>query len=90
MSFEDRQGLLGHRSGRITNHYPAAESGDLLDAANQVVGPESRKTPALLVLKKKRLARMHQPRDLLVKFGAPGRTNFELFTLNPGQLEYLP
>ncbi|MEQ9562451.1 MAG: tyrosine-type recombinase/integrase [Woeseiaceae bacterium] len=53
VSFEDRQDLLGHRSGRITTHYSAAELGNLLSAANQVVGEGSRKTPALFVLKKK-------------------------------------
>ena len=53
VSFEDRQDLLGHRSGRITTHYSAAELGNLLSAANRVVGEGSRKTPALFVLKKK-------------------------------------
>jgi len=53
VSFEDRQDLLGHRSGRITSHYSAAELGNLIDAANSIVGQGSRKTPALVVLKKK-------------------------------------
>jgi len=53
VSFEDRQDLLGHRSGRITTHYSAAEFGNLLSAANRVVGQGSRKTPALFILKKK-------------------------------------
>jgi len=53
VSFEDRQDLLGHRSGRITTHYSAAEVGSLLSAANRVVGEGSRKTPALFILKKK-------------------------------------
>jgi integrase len=53
VSFEDRQDLLGHKSGRITSHYSAAELGSLIDAANQVVGEGSRKSPALVVLKKK-------------------------------------
>jgi len=48
VSFEDRQDLLGHRSGRITTHYSAAEIGDLIAAANQVI--KSRKTPVLTVL----------------------------------------
>lgn len=34
--FEDRQDLLGHRSGRITTHYSAAEIHKLLEAANKV------------------------------------------------------
>jgi hypothetical protein len=40
--FEDRQDLLGHRSGRIISHYPAAELINLIKAANQVVGRGSR------------------------------------------------
>ena len=50
---ENRQDLLGHRSGRITTRYSAAELGNLFSASNLVVGEGSRKTPALLVLKKK-------------------------------------
>ena len=36
VSFEDRQDLLGHRSGRITTHYCAAELHRLLEAAELV------------------------------------------------------
>ena len=36
VSFEDRQDLLGHKSGRITTHYSAAEVGNLIKAANKV------------------------------------------------------
>ena len=53
VSFEDRQDLLGHRSGRITSHYSAAELGSLIEAANQVVGEGSRKSPALVMLRNK-------------------------------------
>jgi integrase len=53
VSLEDRQDLLGHRSGRITSHYSAAELTSLIEAANKVVGQGSRKSPALVVLKKK-------------------------------------
>ena len=52
VSFEDRQDLLGHRSGRITTHYSAAELANLIDAANKVCDVGSRKTPALVILKK--------------------------------------
>ena len=38
VSFEDRQDLLGHRSGRITTHYSSAELQNLFEAANQVCG----------------------------------------------------
>jgi integrase len=52
VSFEDRQDLLGHRSGRITTHYSASELANLIDAANKVCDAGSRKTPALVILKK--------------------------------------
>jgi len=53
VSFEDRQDLLGHRSGRVTTHYSAAELESLIAAAERVCGEHSRKTPALVVLKQK-------------------------------------
>lgn len=37
VSYEDRQDLLGHRSGRITTHYSQAELSNLLDAANLII-----------------------------------------------------
>ena len=36
VSLEDRQDLLGHRSGKITTHYSSAELQDLYEAANKV------------------------------------------------------
>lgn len=42
VSFEDRQDLLGHKSGRITTHYSQAELENLIDAANNVCGENSR------------------------------------------------
>ncbi len=54
ISFEDRRDLLGHKSGRITTHYSQAELENLVAATNKVCGEESRKTPALVILKKKR------------------------------------
>ena len=53
VSFEDRQDLLGHRSGRITTHYSAAELANLIEAANRVCAEGSRKSPALVMLKPK-------------------------------------
>ena len=53
VSFEDRQDLLGHRSGRITTHYSAAELSSLIEAANKVCEQGSRKSPELVLLKKK-------------------------------------
>jgi integrase len=51
VSFEDRQDLLGHRSGRITTHYSAAELSKLLEAANRVCGSDERQ-PELVVLRR--------------------------------------
>ena len=73
VTFEDRQDLLGHRSGRITTHYSAAELANLIEAANRVCESGSRKTPALVILKNKRSPRERQAHDLRLKFGAPGR-----------------
>jgi integrase len=53
VTFEDRQDLLGHKSGRVTTHYSAAELGNLIAASNRVCGENSRKSPALVVLKRK-------------------------------------
>lgn len=52
VSFEDRQDLLGHKSGRITTHYSAAELGNLIAAANKVCKNEQNLTsPTLLRVK---------------------------------------
>ena len=56
VSYEDRQDLLGHKSGRITTHYSAAELENLIEAANKVCGENSRKSPALVLLKQKAVA----------------------------------
>jgi integrase len=51
VGFEDRQDLLGHRSGRITTHYSAAELSRLIEAANNVCGRTS-EMPELVVLRR--------------------------------------
>lgn len=51
VSFEDRQDLLRHRSGRITTHWSAAELSRLIDAAKSVCEREGRK-PELVVLRR--------------------------------------
>jgi len=51
VSFEDRQDLLGHRSGRITTHYSAAELPGLIDAANSLCEREGN-GPELVVLRR--------------------------------------
>ena len=53
VSFADRQDLLGHKSGRITDHYSQAEIENLIEAANRVCRKKSGKTPALVVLRQK-------------------------------------
>src|SRR6266478_3103476 len=53
VSFEDRQDLLGHRSGRITTHYSQAELTSLIEAAERVCATESRKSPATTWLRRK-------------------------------------
>jgi integrase len=50
VSFEDRQDLLGHRSGRITTHYSAADLSRLLEAANSMCERDGRR-PELVVLR---------------------------------------
>ncbi len=51
VSFEDRQDLLGHRSGRITTHYSAAELTKLIDAAESVCD-RGEGEPQLVVLRR--------------------------------------
>ena len=51
VSYEDRQDLLGHKSGRITTHYSGAELENLIEASNRVCGENSRKSPALVLLR---------------------------------------
>ncbi len=51
VSFEDRQDLLGHRSGRITTHYSAAELSNLIAAAESVCEKSGSK-PELVVLRR--------------------------------------
>jgi integrase len=50
VSFEDRQDLLGHRSGRITSHYSAAELSRLIEAADKACERDGR-WPEMVVLR---------------------------------------
>ena len=50
VSFEDRQDLLGHCSGRITTHYSAVELTRLIEAAEHVVDRNG-KWPELVMLR---------------------------------------
>lgn len=51
--YEDRQDLLGHKTGKVTTHYSAAELEGLIEAANSVCETKSSKSPALVMLKQK-------------------------------------
>jgi integrase len=53
VSFEDRQDLLGHRSGRITSHYSKAELSNLIEAAEKVCGSECHKIPTITWIRRK-------------------------------------
>jgi integrase len=44
VSFEDRQDLLRHKSGRITTHYSEPEPEHLIEAANKACPQEGHKT----------------------------------------------
>ncbi|HZF14824.1 MAG TPA: site-specific integrase [Steroidobacteraceae bacterium] len=52
VSFEDRQDLLGHKSGRITTHYSAAELENLIAAADRVCDEKSHKSPTATGLRR--------------------------------------
>jgi hypothetical protein len=45
------------KSEQITTHYSAAELRNLIDAANQVCADDSRKSPALVILKSRGVGR---------------------------------
>ena len=52
VGFEDRQDLLGHKSGKITTHYSAAEIGNLIVAANKVCNTnQGSNSPTFTLLK---------------------------------------
>ena len=49
VGFEDRQDFLGHRSGRATTHYSAAELGRLIEAAERVCDAKGRKSELVVL-----------------------------------------
>jgi len=53
VSYEDRQDLLGHKSGRITTHYSMPELESLIASAEAICWIKSRKSHALTMLRKK-------------------------------------
>jgi len=54
VSFEDRQDLLGHKSGRITTHYSAPELINLIEASERVCRQGGHKMDTIVYLRKKR------------------------------------
>ena len=56
VSFEDRQYVLGHKSGRITTHYSQAELANLIAASEKAHDSESRKSPATSWLRRRATA----------------------------------
>lgn len=53
VSLETRRVLLGHTNGDITSHYSAPELEELFLAASKVCSDNSRKTPAITLLRRK-------------------------------------
>lgn len=53
VSLEDRQDLLGHKSGRITTHYSAAELGNLLAAVEKIAEPVFQESPSLILIRQR-------------------------------------
>lgn len=58
VSFEDRQDLLGHKSGRITTHYSAPELINLIRASETVCVQGGPKMDSIVFLKKKNQLRV--------------------------------
>lgn len=52
ITFEDRQVLLGHKSGSVTTDYSGAELAALIRAANRISATDN-KTPTLTILRRK-------------------------------------
>jgi len=75
--FEDRQDLRGHKSGRITTHYSQAELGNFISASNRVCGQESRKSPALVILRRKTAQAQEKQLGGSPKKSVVGATGFE-------------
>jgi integrase len=53
VSFEDRQDLLGHKSGRITTHYSAPELLNLMQASERICRGPRHKSDTIVMLRRK-------------------------------------
>ena len=54
VSFEDRQDLLGHKAGRVTTEYSAAEIQGLIDAVERVTVEPRHKSPTVRLAQERR------------------------------------
>lgn len=64
VSFEDRQDLLGHKSGRITSHYSVAEISNLITAANKVC-QHRKESSTVIQLGRKKIPTISPPGNFL-------------------------
>jgi len=53
VAFEDRQVLLGHKSGSVTTHYSAPELANIIAAANRVQMTDGHKIDTVTILRRK-------------------------------------
>ncbi len=51
VSMEDRQDLLGHKSGKITTHYSASQIDNLIEASNKVVNTDQAKPTEMFMIR---------------------------------------
>jgi integrase len=56
VSFEDRQDLLGHKAGRVTTEYSAAEIEDLISAAERAAVEPPHKSPTMRLVQDRKNA----------------------------------
>jgi integrase len=77
VSFEDRQDLLGHKSGKVTTHYSQAELENLIAAANRVCIPNGHKMATLVMLKEKTARALDKQVGGLSMKSVVGATGFE-------------
>ncbi len=77
VSFEDRQDLLGHKSGKVTTHCSQAELANLVASANSVCAPSGHKMATLVMLKEKTAHALDKQVGGFSKKSMVGATGFE-------------
>ena len=86
VSFEDRQDLFGHRSGRITTHYSAAELSRLIEAA-ELVTDRNGARPELVVLRGQNRNRVPQNSRRHVQYNSQKNCNPLKSLVSPDGIE---